>query len=298
MSLTTVRYFNEVARTGSIREAAEHLHVAPSAISRQMRNLEREMGAPLFERHARGVVLTSAGELYAHYARSALLDEERIHSEIDDLKGLRRGHVRICSVEGIIANGLTHAMAIFRKRFSGVTLALQVTGTELVTAAVRNGHADIGVAFTSGPESDIHFTLRLRDPLFAIMAKDHPLAKSRKLSLATTLAYPVAIPQKHFGIRTLLDARCRTAQLTINPTLETNSIEAMRGFARSGCGITFLPRLTVKRELEAKQVAAVAMTDRDLQSSTHDICVLRGRSLPSAVAAFLRHLEEMLPTLR
>lgn len=298
MSLTTLRYFSEVVRTGSIREAAERLHVAPSAVSRQMRNLESEFGVPLFERHARGVVPTSAGELYARYARTALLDEERINSEIDDLKGLRRGHVGICSVEGVVANGLTHAIATFRKRFEGVSISLDITGTESVITAVRNGDADIGVAFTSNPESDIHRTLRLRDPLFAVMAADYPLAKMRKVALADTFVYPIAIPRKHFGIRTLLDTRCRTAQLTMKPTLETNSIEALRGFARSGCGITYLPRLTVKRELEAGLVVAIPMTDRDLQQATVDVCVLRDRTLSTAAVGFLHHLEATLPTLR
>lgn len=298
MSLTSLRYFNEVVRTGSIREAAERLHVAPSAISRQMRNLEEELGLPLFERHARGVVPTSAGELYAQYAREALLDQERINSELDDLKGLRRGHVRICSVEGIVANGLTHAVATFRRRFGGVTITLDVTGTESVIAAIRNGDADIGVAFTSNPDPDVERTLRLKDPLFAIMSIDHPAAGYRRLSLRDTFDYPIAVPRRQFGIRALLDTRCRTAQLTMKPTLETNSIEALRGFARSGSGITYLPRLSVKREIEAGQVVAIPMTDRDLQQATIDVCVLKGRTLPTAAGGFLHHLLAILPTQR
>lgn len=298
MSLTPLRYFDEVFRTGSIRVAAERLNVAPSAISRQIRNLESEFGLPLFERHARGVVPTSAGELYARYAREALLNEERIGSEMDDLKGLRRGHVRICSVEGVVANSLTYALATFRKKFSGVSLSLMITGTEAVVASVRSGEADIGIAFTSSPEPDVHCTLRLRDPLFAIMAVDYPLAKQKRLSLNDTLSYPVAVPQKNFGIRTLLDTRCRTAQLTMRPTLETNSIEALRGFARSGSGITFLPRLSVRREIEAGQVVAIPLTDRDLQQATVDVCVLKGRTLPTAAEGFLNHLQAVLPTHR
>lgn len=263
-----------------------------------MRNLEEKLGLPLFERHARGVVPTAAGELYAQYAREALLDQERISSEIDDLKGLRRGQVRICSVEGIVANGLTLAIATFRKRFSGVTISLDITGTESVIVSVRNGDVDIGVAFTSNLDPDVHPILRLKDPLFAIMSPDHPAAGHRRLSLRDTLDYPIAIPRKQFGIRTLLDTRCRTAQLTMNPTLETNSIEALRGFARSGCGITYLPRLSVKREIETGQVVAIPMTDRDLQQATVDVCILKGRTLPTAAAGFLHHLQAILPTQR
>ncbi|MCW5729258.1 MAG: LysR family transcriptional regulator [Alphaproteobacteria bacterium] len=298
MPLAQLRYFNEVVRTGSIREAAERLNVAPSAISRQIRNLEEEFGLPLFERHARGVVPTSAGELYARYARAALLDQERIQSEIDDLKGLRRGHVRISSVEGVVANGLTHALAAFRQRFAGVSFSLSIMGAEMVVAAVRNGETDIGISFTSNPEPGVRYAARIRDPLCAIMAPDYPLARHRRIAFGDTLAYPLAVPPKSFGIRTLLDARCRSARLAMHPALETNSIEAMRGFARTGSGITFLPRLTVRREIREGLAVAVPLTNRDLQQATVDLCVLEGRRLPGAVEGFLNHLRQVLPTLR
>ena len=82
MPMTHLRYFDEVVRTGSIRLAAERLRIAPSAISRQIRNIELDLGAPLLERHARGVVPTSAGEIYASYARSVLIERDRIRMEI------------------------------------------------------------------------------------------------------------------------------------------------------------------------------------------------------------------------
>lgn len=298
MPLARLRYFNEVVRTGSIREAAERLNVAPSAISRQIRTLEQEFGLPLFERHARGVVPTTAGELYANYARAALLDLERINSEIDDLKGLRRGHVRICSVEGVVANGLTQALAAFRTRFAGVSFNLTIIGAELVIAAVRNGECDIGISFTSNLEPGVRYAARIRDPLCAIMAPGYPLAARPQVAFQELVSHPLAVPPKGFGIRTLLDARCRSAKLTMRPVLETNSIEAMRGFARTGSGVAFLPRLTVRREIEAGLAVALPLTDRDLQQATVDLCVLEGRRLPSAVDGFLSHLKQVLPTLR
>ena len=298
MASAQLRYFDEVVRAGSIRIAAERLHVAPSAVSRQIRNIEEELGMPLFERHARGVVLTSAGEIYARYARAALLDDERIHAEIDDLKGLRRGHIRICSVEGVVADGLTQAIATFRQRFSGVTFHLAITGTQHVMTAVADGDTDIGIAFTSSPEPGITYAARFRDPLFAVVAPRHPLARARKLSLSEALAHPVAVPEKSFGIRTLIDARCRSARLTLRPTMVTNSIEALRGFARAGNGVTFLPRMTVKREIDFGLVTVVPLIDREMQQASVDVCVLEGRKLPTAVVEFLNHLEKVFENAR
>ena len=98
--LRFLRYVDEVARAGSIRKAAEQLHVTASAVNRRVMDLEEELGAPLFERRARGVRLTAAGELFVRYIREQTGDVERMKSQIEDLKGLRRGTVRIACSQG------------------------------------------------------------------------------------------------------------------------------------------------------------------------------------------------------
>jgi len=298
MQFSTLKYFNEVVRTGSIRIAAERLNVAPSGISRQIRNLEEEFGVPLFERHSRGVILTSAGEAYARYAREAMLDQERIHSEIDELKGLRRGYVRIASVEGIVADGLTNAIASFRALFAGVTFTLEIIGTDDVVRTVENGDADIGITFTANLSVNVHCPFHVRDPLHVVASPRHPFAKQKRISLIETMSEPLAIPRKNFGIRTLLDTRCRSARISMRPALETNSIEALRGFARSNSGITFLTKLSVKRELEAGQLVAIPLSDRELQQANIEVCVLKDRTLPAATERFLNHLRRTLPQTR
>src|SRR3984957_15176862 len=83
----------EVARTGSIRKAAEQLNLTPSALNRGIRDLEAEDGRPFLERRPRGVKLTTAGEMFVRYARSQMADAERMKSQVEDLRGLRRGPV-------------------------------------------------------------------------------------------------------------------------------------------------------------------------------------------------------------
>jgi DNA-binding transcriptional LysR family regulator len=290
MGLSPFRYLDEVARCGSIRVAADRLHVAPSAISRQIKNLELEVGETLFERHARGVVLTAAGEIYVQYARSVLQDRERMRSEIDDLKGLRRGHIRVYSIDGVVAGPLSTALYAFRRNYPGVTFRLVSTGTEIVTRAVRDGDADVGVAFQSAHEQDVRIAHRIQDPLHAVVARKHPLAKSKTIEFAEAFKYPVAIPELTFGIRRLVDARCRSLRITLQPALETNSIEALRGFARSGAGLTMLPFLSTKRDLDLGLVAAIPFSDGILQRSSTDICVHHKRILPVAAREFVDHL--------
>src|SRR6056297_1664758 len=113
-------YFEQVARGGSIRKAAENLNIAESAISRSIAQLEYELDVELFDRASRGMVLTAAGEIYLRYARSALLDKERVKSELDSLKGLQSGQVRISSIEGLIADFVILRIADFRKQYPGI----------------------------------------------------------------------------------------------------------------------------------------------------------------------------------
>lgn len=296
MGLTQLRYFDEIVRAGSIRLAAERLRIAPSAISRQVRNLELDLGAPLLERHARGVALTSAGEIYARYARAALMEHDRVGTEIDDLKGLRRGHIRICTAEGIVAE-LMENICDFRLRYPGVTFQVVVVGSEQILPIVRAGDADLGIAYTAKYEAGIRFASRRRAPVHAVLTKAHPLARAKRLALAATLDHPIAIPDKTFGVRRLLDAQCQQARLQMRPVLEANSIDALRGFARAGGGITYLPLVTIRRDLERDLLVAVPLADRHLGKGTLDFCVLEGRKLPSAAATFLAHLQRALVRL-
>ena len=112
--LRFLRYVDEIARAGSIRKAAEQLHVTASAVNRRVMDLEAELGAPLFERRPRGVRLTAAGELFVRYIREQSGDVERMKSQIEELKGLRRGTVRIACSQALALDFLPREIAAFR----------------------------------------------------------------------------------------------------------------------------------------------------------------------------------------
>jgi DNA-binding transcriptional LysR family regulator len=282
-----LKYFVEVARSGSIRGASERLHVAASAISRHILIFEEDAGTQLFERHSRGMVLTAAGQVYLRYAQGVLAEGDNTQLEIDALKGMRRGHIRICSIEGIIAGPLSDAIASFRKKFPHITFNVQTADTQSAMQSVRDGDADIGIAFQSSPIVGIEISLRIPDPLHLICIRSHPLAKGKSVSLRQIAQYPVAMPDRTFGIRQLVDAASHVHQLHIAIALETNSVEALRAFARLGSGVTILPSLAAKNELKSKKVIAVPIDDAMLSVSSVDICVREGRVLPTVVSQFL-----------
>lgn len=169
--LRILTYVDEVARSGSIRKAAERLNVTASAVNRRIADLETELGAPLFERRPRGMRLTSAGEIFVHYLRGHNGDVERMKSQIEDLKGLRRGTVRLACSQALALDFLPRQIAEFRKSHPLVSFELKVVDHEAAMAALAAFEVDLVAVFR--PPFMINFQpmMTLEQQLVALMAK-------------------------------------------------------------------------------------------------------------------------------
>jgi len=288
---TLIRYFREVYRLKSIRHASSSLNVAPSAVSRQISRLEQMVGVPLFERLPRGVAPTEAADTVARFSRNFLLDVERLRGEIDSLRGLQRGHIRIMANEGLVDYLLTRTVVAFHKRFPGITYELEVAGTSAITRSLHDGTGDIGLVFNAEADELLSFASHIHDPLCAVMAPSHPLARAVSLELSEIVGHALAVPEKTFGIRRLIDAAVGARRLRLSPTLETNSIAALKGFARYGGGVTFLPTLPTLQELESCALVSIPILEDSFRNASHDVCVMAGRRLPLAVSAFVEMLK-------
>jgi len=152
---TSLRYFLEVVRCGSLTEAAVRLNVTASAVSRQVAMLEAALGVPLFDRRPRGMAPSAAGELLAAHARRGALEADRVVSDIQGLQGLRRGRVRLASSAGFAIEFLPRAIAAFRERHPGIQFHLRVASPMEVTTAVLHGDADIGLTYSRTAEQGI-----------------------------------------------------------------------------------------------------------------------------------------------
>jgi len=177
MIKASLRYFGAVVQHGSIRAASEALHVAQSAVSRQLQSLEQELDVQLLERRARGILPTPAGELLYRYFRDASFQIERMHSELDALQGLRRGNVRIATVESLIAGLLPDAIDKFRSRHPGVTFNVMISGSDGVAQAVRSGEAEMGFGFNLGIECEVYVLKRGDDGKLSVPNADDRLVK-------------------------------------------------------------------------------------------------------------------------
>jgi len=295
MLKTSLRYFDAIVRLGSIRAAAQHLRIAQSAVSRQMQGLEDEVGARLFERGRRGVQLTAAGELLRDYVQEASFRADRLHSEFDALRNLRRGTVRLHAIEAAVPHLVPAAIADFRTTHPGIAFRVVVAASAQVLAALREAEADVGIALGRSAVPDLVVQGGAAEPLCAMMAADHPLATLPSVTVRQTLQWPIGIPLAGGGTVTLLNAALAESGLRIAPALETNSIDLLRRFVQNGEGITFLPRLMATGEEPGGRLAIVPVEDAPLRQSHVEVLTRRGRPLPLVAEAFaatlVRHLK-------
>lgn len=289
-----LRYFLEIARCQSIRQAADELNVAASALSRHVANLEQDLGVALFERHARGLRLTDAGEVVAAGARRTLRQIERIGSEIDELHDLRRGHVTIHAVEGVVAEFLLPLLADFGRAHPRLTYDIVVAGTQDVVDAVIDDRADIGIAFNPQPDGAVAVVHEARHPVYAVAPKGHPLADRQSLTLKELSLQPLGLPDRSFGIRQLVDRAAARQGISLRPTVTVNSIEMAKAYVRACKGLTVLPAFAVVRECASGEMAAIRLREAGLSHATVALCTHRGRRLPAAGQRLLAEMSARL----
>jgi DNA-binding transcriptional LysR family regulator len=291
---TPLRYFLEVARTGSITEASERLHVATSAISRQIAKLEHDVGAPLFERLPRGMALSEAGEILAAYARRSFLDAQQVLAEVHGVRALEHSTVKLASSEGFARELLPEAIMTFREKYSGVRFRLNVAGPATATREVRDGTVDLAVTYSLAPEKDIEVQYTRQQPICALMPADHPLAQLPDVDLAELARYPLALPTEETTIRQLFDICVAVEGLVIEPAFVTNYSGALQSFAALRGGVTLVGPLTVRRGLAVDGMALVPVRNAELRRRSMQIQSMARRTLPPAVRAFLGHLVELI----
>jgi len=294
MDNTALRYFLEVARSGSLSRASGRLYVAVSALSRQIAKLEEELGTPLFERRPRGMVLSDAGRMLAEHARRSLLETERVVGEIRSLSEGARATIRIASSEGVAPHFLPQVIAHFLKTWPGTQFQLDVSAPSIATQRVRDGTTDIAVCFSIAPEKEINVHYSQRAPIYALMRRGHPLAARESVSLRDLTPWPLAMNHEGVTIRQLFDISCSLEGVIFEPVFVSNYHAAMQTFVRLTDAVTLTGWLTVRSRLDVDGLAAVPITNPALHQRTLQVQTMAGRTLPQTMQAFVELLKRAI----
>ena len=288
--LLPLTYIDAVVKAGSIRRAAGTLAITSTALNRRILALEDELGVPIFERMARGVRLTTAGEILIHHVCGQLTDMERVKSQIADLSGERRGHVSIACSQALLPYLLPEQIAIYRGKNPGVTFGVLLRDRAAAEQALVDFSADLVLVFEPVRLLEFQNLLNIRQPLHAVMAAAHPLAKQQSVRLRECLRYPVVLPTENFGVRHLLEAAVRRTSLTLNPVVVSDSFEFLRNHAVAENVVAFQIPIGLPARDEQAGVVSRVVDRRDVPSGLLYFGQLRGRTLPVASARFAQQM--------
>ena len=292
-----MRYFAAVAEHGAIRAASRELNVASSAVNRQILWLEDSLGVPLFERVGRRLQLSAAGEILLRHVTHVLRDFEQTSSELDALKGLKRGVVRIASVESVATELLSDLAASFGKNYPDIQLHINVTHSDNIARLVLESSADIG--FTFDPPSDDLLAVNYARSfeIGAVITKDHPLAQLSTCTLADCLQYPIILPSKGLSLRTALDKLLTESAVEPSVFAEVTTLQMMRRLAARGLGVCFQTRIGLSDKLDHSELRFVSLADQELQKNTLSIVTHQQRQLKLAPAMFLAQANQFFSEL-
>ncbi|WP_330259758.1 LysR substrate-binding domain-containing protein [Streptomyces murinus] len=241
MELRQLEYFVAVAEERNFTRAAERVHISQSGVSAQIRRLERELGAELFDRSARTVTLTVAGKAALAHARTALAAAGAVGQAVGEVSDLIRGRLTVGMVVGCTVTPLFDALAAFHRDHPGVELSLLEDNSDRLVEGVRAGAVDLALvgAAAAAPEGLETLTL-ISERLVAAVPPGHPLAARPRVALSELVAHPIVCMPPGTGLRTVFDQACAARDLHPVIALQATAADAIADLAARDLAVAVL----------------------------------------------------------
>lgn len=291
---TSLRYFLAVADAKSIRAASEQLHIAQSAVSRQIQHLEAELGVPLLNRLPQGVELTAAGELFLRYARHTAQQMVRLKAEVKSAEKTRRRHIRIGAMISMTHHVLPIAISRFRETEPDTTFEVKLGNYAELVDLVLAGEADIGICQHVPLIDDTRVLFSYDAHVRAVTHRSHPLARLKRITPADLVSADLSVPGLASMTRRLIDEGFRREGLTIVPRLESNSAQICLNLCAAGDMVHIL--LSGQLSLAERYADLVWLPLSPDYFGTMRISTFRapGKSTPPPIDAFRQVLWETI----
>ena len=277
-----------------MRAASEKLEVEPSTISRQIAELERSLGTELIERSRRKVRLTEAGKLTIDYYRDVRTTEDSYLANLENLKSARSGTVVISMGDALITDSFQHMLDGFVGAHCDLKLCVRTGGTAEIIHSVLEDESHFGFIFHVTSEPRISIRLSLAQPLQAVVAPTHPIARKRVVGLDDLAREPLALPPESFQIRQIIHEAEKEQGVFLNCAFESNSFKLLKWFARSEHGVTILNESHAGDDLQAGNLVAIPIHSSVLKNTRVSLISRAGRKLPVVVQIVLLDAEMFL----
>lgn len=284
--------FAAVSRLNSFTKAADALHLTQPAVSIQIKQISETIGLPLFEQSGRDIALTPAGEELLKTVRS--LDDiwNRFESAVDELKGLKRGKLRVALVT-TAKYFLPRMLGVFCQRYPDIDIELEIANRAKIVERLRNNQDDLYVM--SYPPDDLDIVSRaFLDNEYVVIAPSTHWAVGKPVSIQALGSEAFLLRELGSGSRHVIDQHMQALGMQLKVRLSLASNEAIRDLVASGMGLSVLSRHALGSDFERDGLAVLAVEGFPLKQAWH-VVHLRSKSLSMPAQAFLDELLQTLP---
>ena len=289
MDFDQLETFLEVARHASFSRAAEKRFRTQPAISAQIRALEEEVGAKLFDRSGGKVSLTAPGKAFQKYAENAIAEKRSALASLAEMERVPRGEIVVAANEATCLHILPEVFAEFKKQYPKVGVSILRSESTKILESLVDNTADFGIVAMPVTDARLQVVLLHRDELVIIAPARHPLAqaaaKSRAATIADVAKYPLLIPK--FGrTRDTIENLFHERRLKMNVSMELDSSELLKRFVAADVGVGFIARSNVEQDARAGELSAIAIADAVIR---RDLALVfrKDKALSRAALAFI-----------
>lgn len=258
MDFDQIHTFLEIVRLKSFSKAAQTCYRTQPAISAQIRQLEYELKAELFERFGSRISLTSAGKLFATYAEQLMETRRQAQNALSELETTPRGELVIAANEATCIYVLPAVFAEYKEQFPGIQLQVNRSYGSRVVEAVMENVADFGLTQLPVAEKRVQVVEIYRDEIHCIVPAGHPLASLDRVQCEDLQPYPMLLPQSG-RTRTRLNAWFEKIEDDVRISMELDSTETMKKFVVAGLGVSFLASLNCEDEVAAGALKTIPL---------------------------------------
>lgn len=254
MELRQIHYFIEVAKSEHVTEAALNLHVAQSAISRQIANLEEELGVDLFERAGRNVELTPVGHLFLEHVEVAMLEVDHAVEKVKEFLNPETGIIRVGFPNSLSADTLPNVISSFRDKYPNITLKVQQGGLRYLMESVRKGRMNLAFV-TPVPMNEKELTGRIffTEEMAALLPDHHFLADQHAIHLDQLRHDGFVLFRTGIRKNIILDA-CKYAGFNPQIAFEGEDFDTIKNLVASGLGVSLLPETALINQIPLRTV--------------------------------------------
>lgn len=258
MDLLHLKYFLEVARQKSFTLASKSIHVGQPTISKMVKSMEEELGVTLFDRSAKQIELTDAGQVIFKEAQHLVKSFQNINFELTELMGLKRGHIKIGLPPMVGAKFFPKIIAAFHNRYPEIVLELIDDGANKVENDVENGNLDIGVALLPVNKEIFDYYSFVKENLMLLVHPEHPLASKPEIKLINLRKEPFIFFQKDFALHDRIYEACIKSGFQPKIIYKSSQWDFISEMVAANLGVAMLPE-TICKELDNKRIKSIPL---------------------------------------